>query len=242
MACLTQTQPAAWSAALYSAAPLRASSSWNSYPVATPSAKPRLRLPLPAPSELPLPSRRFDPFADDDEPQNTPPPPRGRPLTPLTISVVVSTTQERPTGRRRAPSFSAGTPRPTASLAALANASVSPSSTLSSYTSYSYCSGPASGSSSAPPPSASRVLAAQRITTQELAPAPTPAPAPVVAQAPTPFHARHYPTSDARARLLARTLLNRIHAVGRPRSTMPSTSSGSSCRVPSRLSECVVAC
>ncbi|KAJ7607049.1 hypothetical protein FB45DRAFT_948724 [Roridomyces roridus] len=231
MACLTQTQPA-WPAALYSAAPLRASS-WNTYTVPTPSAKPRLRLPLPAPSELPLPSRRFDPFADDDEPQNTPPPPRGRPLTPLTIS---STTHERPTGRRRAPSFSAGTPRPTASLAALANASVSPSSTLSSYTSYSYCSGPASGSSSAPGPSASRVLAAQRITTQELAPAP------VVAQAPTPFHARHYPTSDARARLLARTLLNRIHAVGRPRSTMPSSSSRSSCRVPSRLSECVVAC
>ncbi|KAJ7675148.1 hypothetical protein B0H17DRAFT_1207884 [Mycena rosella] len=86
-----------------------------------------------------------------------------------------------------------------------------------------------------------------------------------VAGAPTPFHARHYPTPDARARLLARTLLNRIHAVGRPRSPYASLSSpysrsaspyaggGGLCNgyesecgargyVPSRLSECVAAC
>ncbi|KAJ7675143.1 hypothetical protein B0H17DRAFT_1081556, partial [Mycena rosella] len=92
------------------------------------------------------------------------------------------------------------------------------------------------------------------------------APAPPVAGAPTSFHARHYPTPDARARLLARTLLNRIHAVGRPRSPYASLSSpyarsaspyvgggGRLCNgyesesgargyVPSRLSECVAAC
>ncbi|KAJ6548150.1 hypothetical protein DFH09DRAFT_1169878 [Mycena vulgaris] len=84
------------------------------------------------------------------------------------------------------------------------------------------------------------------------APAPPPAPAPAppsVPLAPSPFHARHYPTPDARARLLARTLLNRIHAVGRPRSPYASCYSngyesecGARGYVPSRLSECVAAC
>ncbi|KAJ7675155.1 hypothetical protein B0H17DRAFT_1182994 [Mycena rosella] len=92
-------------------------------------------------------------------------------------------------------------------------------------------------------------------------PPPAAAPAPPVAGAPTPFHARHYPTPDAR------TLLNRIHAVGRPRSpyayaslsspysrsASPYAGGGGLCNsyesecgargyVPSRLSECVAAC
>ncbi|KAJ7494242.1 hypothetical protein B0H11DRAFT_2003822, partial [Mycena galericulata] len=157
-----------------------------------PTQKPRLRLPvLPTTESEKLPTRRFDPFADEppfassSSSQNTPPP-RGRPLTPLAIST------SPPTGRRRAPSFSAGTPRPAASL-----------STLSSLT----------ASASSPAPSASRVLASQRLSTGAASQT-----TPHVPLAPTPFHARHYPTPDARARLLARTLLNRIHAVGRPRS------------------------
>ncbi|KAJ7127510.1 hypothetical protein C8R43DRAFT_1240285 [Mycena crocata] len=135
-------------------------------------------------------------------------------------------------GRRRSPSFTAppNTPR-------------------------SACSSPISFTSawSSPPPSTSAWTPSPAPSLSRPAQAATPA----VPLAPTPFHARHYPTSDARARLLARTLLNRIHAVGRPRSLYCSSSSKSSAKgrmcdgyksecgsrgyTPSRLSECVVA-
>ncbi|KAJ7732574.1 hypothetical protein DFH07DRAFT_846338 [Mycena maculata] len=253
---LTLSMPSSWTASLpYSPSqiqqyeapqrPLRRSNTWNankskfasalaldlslpaaSFAVECPAQspavqqKPRLRLPALASA---LPARRFDPFADDEPVastsaatlENTPPTPRGRPLTPLVTSSALAPTTPV-VGRRRAPSFSAGTPRPAASLATL--------STLSRTTA----------------PSACRPV--------------PPAPIAEVKGAPTPFHARHYPTPDARARLLARTLLNRIHAVGRPRSLYSCSSYSKTSRggyeaeggergyVPSRLSECVVAC
>ncbi|KAJ7041862.1 hypothetical protein C8F04DRAFT_1077510 [Mycena alexandri] len=206
--------------------------------------KPRLRLATPTSSAPPPsvePTRRFDPFAEDDAPvasssQNTPPPSRGRPLTPLAITVPAPApaVEGGRVGRRRAPSFSAGTPRPSAPLSTLSALSCAPS----------------------PAPSLARARSPPTDVVGSVS-------APPVPMAPTPFHARHYPTSDARARLLARTLLNRIHAVGRPRSMYSCGSSSSpysrtsmgGCRVgngyesecggrgyvPSRLSECVVA-
>ncbi|KAJ7142053.1 hypothetical protein C8R43DRAFT_1016186 [Mycena crocata] len=131
-------------------------------------------------------------------------------------------------GRRRSPSFTAppNTPRSACSSPiSFTSAWSSPSSSTSTYT-------------PSPAPSLSRPAPSSNYA--------SPAP-PAVPLAPTPFHARHYPTSDARARLLARTLLNRIHAVGRPRSLCSSSSKssakGSMCDgyTPSRLSECVVA-
>ncbi|KAF7359012.1 hypothetical protein MSAN_01241900 [Mycena sanguinolenta] len=202
--------------------------------------------------------RKFDPFADEppvaSTSQNTPPAPaRGRALTPLSISTSApAPTPTTPTvGRRRAPSFSAGSgtplpPRvggaaPLASLTKLTLASqrgyystassssshhahstsapsnYSPYSNAYSSSSHQYSYAPASGSlasAPSPPPSLTRSLPSSRAAS----PAPSASSSAVKSDAPTPFHARHYSTPDARARLLARTLLNRIHAVGRPRS------------------------
>ncbi|KAF7353941.1 hypothetical protein MVEN_01080400 [Mycena venus] len=213
-------------------------------------AKPRLRLAVqvvvPSHDEK-LPSRRFDPFADEppvastSQLQNVAPAPshlaRGRPLTPLCISsplppAAAPASPSPPTGRRRAPSFSAGSG---AALPRTRDVSSLSSLTLSSQ----LCSAPS------PAPSLTRIAPPQ-------AQAKAKPEAPPVPLAPTPFHARHYPTPDARARLLARTLLNRIHAVGRPRS-MYSCSAyaktngyesecGSRGYVRSRLSEVTMAC
>ncbi|KAJ7221340.1 hypothetical protein GGX14DRAFT_429447 [Mycena pura] len=206
-----------------------------------PPPKPRLRLPSLPPTTTPTPICRFDPFADDDEPprparlipqENLPPstPSRGRTLTPLTISSPLPSSSPAPspspTGRRRSPSFSAGSP----SLSAFGARVPLPLSALSSLSTLLTLPSPA--------PSLSRA-------------APTMAAA-TVPGAPSPFLARHYPTPDARERLLARTLLHRIHAVGRPRSLYSCSSSsrlkngyenecGAREYIPSRLSECVVA-
>ncbi|KAJ7684232.1 hypothetical protein DFH06DRAFT_1155076 [Mycena polygramma] len=264
--------------------PLRpTSATWNtkfpagldldlSHPMSMPTAntKPRLRLPSLA-STSDLPSRRFDPFADDDAPvastsqlppapahpypsQNTPPLARGRSLTPLCITVPSASTSTPVVGRRRAPSFSAGANTPRAAAMSLSMAFTGSSSSSSSYGS--------GGSSLSNAPSPAPSLCRLRVSPPS---SPTPTPAPAVPLAPTPFHARHYPTPDARARLLARTLLNRIHAVGRPRScsfsspysspysSSPYSKGGRSANgyesecggrgyVPSRLSECVTVC
>ncbi|KAJ6566999.1 hypothetical protein B0H19DRAFT_1139103 [Mycena capillaripes] len=286
--------PSSWTSSLpyaphhrYTQTPLRPSSAtWNTklsldrsprqipvYTSTAPStsyvpAKPRLRLPILATtsSEQHLPSRRFDPFADEPPvastsalpaPQSQNTPPRGRPLTPLCVSTSSSPSTSGSAspivGRRRAPSFSAGsgTPLPQRgtplALATLSALSVSPSNSLGPPShSHSYSQSLASAPS--PAPSLIRRSAAPPSRTE----------APTVRGAPTPFHARHYPTPDARARLLARTLLNRIHAVGRPRSLPSSCSSAyskggrtsngyeSECGgrgyTPSRLSECVTVC
>ncbi|KAJ7100478.1 hypothetical protein C8R44DRAFT_809957 [Mycena epipterygia] len=249
MACVAS--PSAWAHSLPYAPhqmqmqmPLRpASATWNAkfpqgldldlsisslpLPAPTPAARPSkqqrpsLRLALSSSSVDALPSRRFDPFADEpiaSTSQNTPPAqPRGRAPTPTAAPSPSPAPAQPIVGRRRAPSFSAGSGSP--------RCLASPSLFLS------------------PAPRAQT---------------PAPAPAPLVPLAPTPFHARHYPTPDARARLLARTLLNRIHAVGRPRSLYSCSSysrskspslgngyeneCGSRGYVPSRLSECIVAC
>ncbi|KAJ6498450.1 hypothetical protein C8R47DRAFT_1111792 [Mycena vitilis] len=254
-------------------------------PNANANAKPRLRLPSLA-STSDLPSRRFDPFADDDAPvastsqlpplapspspahnpypsQNTPPLTRGRSLTPLCITVPssasssasTSTTGATIVGRRRAPSFSAGANTPRAAAMGLSMAFTGSSSSSSHNSPHNSSSYGGNSLSNAPSPAPS--LCRQRVS-----PPASPTPAPAVPLAPSPFHARHYPTPDARARLLARTLLNRIHAVGRPRSACSFSSSpytskhvgekrgrsavngyesecGGRGYVPSRLSECV---
>ncbi|KAJ7148612.1 hypothetical protein C8R46DRAFT_533994 [Mycena filopes] len=226
---------ASWTASLpYN--PLQSDKVWNTTRIDMAPQKPRLRLATTA--AIALPTSRFDPFADEEQQhqprastsQNTPPPPshnghRGRPLTPLTITVpapapAVEGGHNR-VGRRRAPSFSAGTPRP-----------ASPLSTLSALSTLACAPSPA--------PSLTRV----HPRTSSPSP-PAVVGVPDVEGAPTPFHARHYPTPDARARLLARTLLNRIHAVGRPRAQCGMRADGyeSECGgrgyTPSRLSECV---
>ncbi|KAJ7878554.1 hypothetical protein B0H14DRAFT_3435552 [Mycena olivaceomarginata] len=198
------------------------------------------------------------------------PPTRAHP-TPLSITVPPTSSAPPPTGRRRAPSFSAGSgaalPRSLGGLSSLTRAAQlyphnlhpasshsSPHAASSSHpvynnTAYSLCS-----SAPSPAPSLARSRSPQP-------PPPPPAPSTGVANAPSAFHARHYPTPDARARLLARTLLTRIHAVGRPRgasaafhSCAKSASASSSRKsvngcesargpyVPSRLRECTVAC
>ncbi|KAJ7290286.1 hypothetical protein C8J57DRAFT_1275620 [Mycena rebaudengoi] len=77
----------------------------------------------------------------------------------------------------------------------------------------------------------------------------SPAPMPAVPDAPSPFLARHYPTRDARTRFLAKTLLNRIHAVGRQRNAFSTSCRGDGYEsegvarayMPSRLSVSVIA-
>ncbi|KAJ7127501.1 hypothetical protein C8R43DRAFT_1027496 [Mycena crocata] len=248
---------AAWNTAYYSPSASSASSSSSSARLYTQTAsqqkeKPRLRLlaiEVSSPSSSPSTSAhstsktRFDPFADEPVASTSqlPPPPAAQ----------NTTAAPPPTrGRRRAPSFSAGpnTPRSACS-------SPTPSPSTSKWSS--------SASSAtwvpSPAPSLSRpALSSASSTSTSRSGGNTP----LVPLAPTPFHARHYPTPDARARLLARTLLNRIHAVGRPRSLYSCSSStysrtrggcvkmedgyesecGSRGYVPSRLSECVVAC
>ncbi|KAK7036072.1 hypothetical protein R3P38DRAFT_2910438 [Favolaschia claudopus] len=251
------TQSATWNTKFHpsSSVPLPARSS--------PAPKPRLRLAvqLSAVPPEPVSSRRFDPFADEplastSTSQNTPPPPapvaapshlaRGRPIAPLTITTTTSHSSSSspspaPTGRRRSPSFSAGSSPPSAprTLATLSSLTLA-------------CTSSSSSASGSPAPSLSRPALTRSCKSAPCAAPPTPG-------APTPFHARHYPTPDARARLLARTLLNRIHAVGRPRSpygcarSVSASSSlyggngyenecGGRGYVPSRLSECTMAC
>ncbi|KAJ6566995.1 hypothetical protein B0H19DRAFT_1067248 [Mycena capillaripes] len=241
--------PSSWTSSLpyaphhrYTQTPLRPSSAtWNTklsldlsprqMPVYTSNApsrsyvpaKPRLRLPILATttsSEQHLPSRRFDPFADEPPvastsalpvPQSQNTPPRGRPLTPLCVSTPSSSTSGSASPIAQAPLCPrAAPPRPSDPLRSLRLALQLPRA-----------------------PFALPLL----LPVPRLRPLPRPLPnpplssppprteTPTVRGAPTPFHARHYPTSDARARLLARTLLNRIHAVGRPRSLPSSCSS-----------------
>ncbi|KAJ7148599.1 hypothetical protein C8R46DRAFT_533927 [Mycena filopes] len=165
--------------------------------------KPRLRLATAAPVPV---VARFDPFAEDDpvavastsalpsQSQNTPPHAHHGPLT-ITVPTPAPAVEggHGRVGRRRSPSFSAGTPRPNAPLSTLSALSLA--------------------ASPSPAPSLTR----GRSPSPPKPPPIVEEQVPTVAMAPSPFHARHYPTPDARARLLARTLLNRIHAVGRPR-------------------------
>ncbi|CAK5265196.1 unnamed protein product [Mycena citricolor] len=163
-----------------------------------------------------LPARRFDPFCEDANAQNKPA------AAPAVVAEPVSLPAAPVVrGRRRSPSFSAGSGCTRASLASM-------SLQLPSIP---------SSSCSAPP----------RHTKPALAPQPgSPCPG-----APTPYMARHYSSSDSRSRLLARTLLNRINAVGRPRSVCGSRAAplgngyedecGGRPYIPTRLSECVTA-
>ncbi|KAJ6500890.1 hypothetical protein C8R45DRAFT_979438 [Mycena sanguinolenta] len=293
MMAVALASPSSWTSSLpyaphHHSTHVLQSANWGA--PSTGAQKPRLRLAVSlsvlAPVEKPA---KFDPFADEPPvartSQNTPPAPRGRALTPLAISTTPSTSAPT-TGRRRAPSFSAGsgTPLPPrvggapalASLTSLtlasqrgyyASSSSAPHYAHSTPANYSPYSNPHASSSSSPaaayvyggaasapspPPSLTRSLPSSR--------AASPAPAasgsaPRSSDAPTPFHARHYPTPDARARLLARTLLNRIHAVGRRSPSIPRSCAGAASKksgyenecggrgyVPSRLSVCTMAC
>ncbi|KAJ7061546.1 hypothetical protein C8F01DRAFT_1137727 [Mycena amicta] len=208
--------------------PLRPSSAtWNTKDLSLSSyvSKPKLRLPtMGTTTTTPTPVCRFDPFADDDEP------PRMR--THSTPRENIAPTPPALSRGRTPTPLSISVPS-SSIIGRRRGTSFSAGSgvRLSSLTSLSLCSLPS------PAPSVSRARAA---------------PAPVghlVPGAPSPFLARHYPTPDARCRLLARTLLHRIHAVGRPRSVYSSSScsngyeseSGAKPYIPSRLSECVVA-
>ncbi|KAJ7142056.1 hypothetical protein C8R43DRAFT_1016190 [Mycena crocata] len=187
--------------------------------------KPRLRLPTLEFTKLP--SRRFDPFADEPTCAGT------SQLPPLPSQTAAQNMATRGRGRCRSSSFTAGPNTPRSACTSL---------TLSAFSSV---------WTPSPAPSLSRPRRASSTSPHGSTPVPA------VPLAPTPFHARHYPTPDARARLLARTLLNRIHAVGRPRSPYCSSSSKPSAKgkvhngyesesgsreyVPSRLSECIVA-
>ncbi|KAJ7618231.1 hypothetical protein B0H17DRAFT_1188712 [Mycena rosella] len=210
--------------------PLRpASATWNTkFPAASPAA---LYASLPAPTLKQRPALRLPALASDLP---------ARRFDPFADDPAASTSQNTlpPRGRPLTPLIVAS-PSPTASTSA------APAPEIKGRTPSFSADCPRSASTSiilstpVPPPRAA-------------------APAPPVAGAPTPFHARHYPTPDARARLLARTLLNRIHAVGRPRSPYasllsPYAAGGGLCNgyesecgargyVPSRLSECVAAC
>ncbi|KAF7331277.1 hypothetical protein MKEN_00004800 [Mycena kentingensis (nom. inval.)] len=208
------------------------SASWNAHarldlisaPVlyCSPStSKPRLTLSMAPRTPISTPIR-FDPFADDDEP------PRMRSSASSGIAVVQENIPPQATltrGRKPAPLALSPPQLQPAGPRARPRA---PSFSAGSGVRYSYTSSGAS--------------LPRRTTT-----APALTPAPLVPGAPSPFLARHYPTSEARTALLARTLLHRIHAVGRPRSPYASSCNGyeSECGgrayVPSRLSECVVA-
>ncbi|KAJ7232043.1 hypothetical protein B0H12DRAFT_1145964 [Mycena haematopus] len=256
-----------WTHTHHTHTPMRVlqNAAWNTLPLPySPAAmsKPRLRL---AVEERPM-ARRFDPFADEpplssptpSTSQNTPPP------RPLTLSI--STPPAPPVGRRRSPSFSAGSgtplppraaggPPPLASLTSLTLASqlhhhsVSPSSyPYPSPSRYAHAHAHSAAYPSTPSPAPS--LSRGALTPRSSPSAPPSSSRPDTASAPTPFHARHYPTPDARARLLARTLLTRIHPVGRPRSCASQLASrtngyenecGGRGYVPSRLSECTMA-
>ncbi|KAJ2913767.1 hypothetical protein MD484_g6655, partial [Candolleomyces efflorescens] len=80
-------------------------------------------------------------------------------------------------------------------------------------------------------------------------PAPVPAqvrrtpspPAPIPAPVPTTQQNRFFHDKDAKAKLVAGILLNRVHAVGKPRRRVPSPVGGKKPYVPSGLSQ-VVAC
>ncbi|KAJ7675166.1 hypothetical protein B0H17DRAFT_1140480 [Mycena rosella] len=215
MACVAPApSSSSWAHALpYLDRPLRpASANWNTkFPAVSPVA---LYAPLPAPT-LPKqrPVLRLPALASDLP---------ARRFDPFADDPVASTSQNTPPTRGRP-------------LTPLVVASPSPSPTTS--TSAAPAAPAIKGRRRAPSFTAGCPRSASTSTILLSTPTPPPrsaALAPPVTGAPTPFHARHYPTPDARARLLARTLLHRIYAVGRPRSpyaslSLPSAGGGGLC-------------
>ncbi|KAJ7142061.1 hypothetical protein C8R43DRAFT_1016204 [Mycena crocata] len=209
------------------AQPLFSSATWNVYPQTRPRSptsswkhKSQLRLCLPPRTTLPV--GKFDPFADDIQP-------------------VASTSQlPLPTrGRPRTTSFSAGCNTPRCAVCSPSRASRStriPSSLSRSESPSGHALANAPSVAPSPSRSPQSSSTSRRIHGDASIKAVLP---PVVLQA------RRHPTPESRSRFLARTLLNRINPVGRPRRfdlclrDGYEDERGSRGYVPSPLSQCV---
>ncbi|CAK5279009.1 unnamed protein product [Mycena citricolor] len=169
--------------------------------------------------------------------QNTRPRERGRSPCPLILSTAPAAQ------RRRSPCFTPPCRSPFSSPASLTWAFSSTGSGAGSPAPSLARPPPPSYTLPSPPRPSALSSAAAAVPRRPHTP---PAPSPSRPAAPSPYLARTYPTSEDRVRLLARTLLTRINAVGRPRSVYAALSAGSEgecgkAYTPSRLSECVIA-